>query len=82
MIKKLRRPTGDLEDAIRQLYDKLNEVIDRMQSDVPYGRAYDKSEQLRVEEKPDGSYSVQFKTSKGWIESDSSSATGFKLKEE
>lgn len=60
------RPSGDTERQLRQLADKLNELIDDVnQESKTQGTKSD--ERIRIIEDADGTFRVEFKTKKGYI---------------
>ena len=80
-ISRLRTPNKNTERAIQDIYDKLNQLVDAVNL-KPTGatKAVDANNNMRFIEKADG-FSMEFKTSKGWVESSSEVSTGFKIKE-
>lgn len=81
MISKLRSPDKNIERSIQNLYDKINEIITAVnQESRPESKGIDQ-EKMRIVEKASGAFGVEFRTRKGWVESDSTEATGFKFKD-
>lgn len=80
-ISKLRAPDKNIERALQDIYKKINELVDSVnQESVTEGDGTNK-EKIRLVKKADSSYSIEFRFKDGWVESDSTSTTGFKLKE-
>lgn len=81
MISKIKVRWEDKQRALDTITAKLNELIDAVNRDSSPERKPSEYERIRVIEKEDGSIAVQFKSKHGWVESDNSEPTGFKIKE-
>ena len=81
MISKIASPDGNTERALQELYKKLNEIIDAVNQPTTREGSQSTTETIRRVKNNDGSYSIQFKVGDGWIVSDNTESTGFKLKE-
>lgn len=81
MISRLRFNSSDIPRALNDIATKLNEIIDAVNQDPSYAREPSSKEKIRVITNDDGSVKVEFKAKDGWVESDNTQATGFKIKE-
>lgn len=80
-ISKLTAPDKNINRAIQDIYKKLNEIINAVnQASVTEGTGNNR-EKIRLVKKANGNYSLELRFQDGWVESDSSETTGFKLKE-
>lgn len=97
MISRLRALDKSPERAIRELYDKVNELIEAVnaesfrEGDEAKNRSPVKqrhmrdntaNEKIKLVKTTSGKYKVMFKFKDGWVESDTTESTGFKFKEE
>lgn len=74
------RLSKNIDRALEEITSYLNSLRDEIREIKGSARKEGK-EKIRIVE-DNGSYKVQFKTEKGWIESDTSVSTGFKFKED
>lgn len=86
-ISKKRAPVvqdPQLSRIISKIYDDINEVINAVnQGDTSIQKASSegKSGDIRIVKDSSGSYYIEAKTDEGWIQSDGTSASGFKFRE-
>jgi hypothetical protein len=86
-ISRKRAPVVDdpqLSRIISRIYDDLNEVINAVnQGDTSTQKAttQGKSGDIKIVKDSSGDYYVEAKTDEGWIQSDGTSASGFKFRE-
>ena len=81
MRSKLRVNWEDGQKALDELAEMINKLHDAVNQSSSKERTPSEHEKIRVIEKTDGSVAVQFKSKNGWVESDSSTSTGFKTVE-
>lgn len=81
MISKIASPDKNTERALQELYKKLNEIIDAVNADSTREGSQATTETMRRVKNNDDTYTMEFKVKEGWVESDGTEATGFKLKE-
>lgn len=81
MIHKIASPDSNVERALQELYKKINEIINAVNQVSTREGSSSTTETIRRVKKNDGTYAVQFKVEDGWIESDNTEVTGFRLKD-
>ena len=82
MISKIASPDKNTERALQESYKKINEIIDAVNTPSSRSGSQITNETIRRVKNNDGTYSMEFKVKDGWIVSDGTEATGFKLKTE
>ena len=73
-----------LSRIVSKIYDDINEVINAVNSgdtSVLKSSSQGKSGDIRVVKDSTGIYYIEAKTVEGWIQSDGTSASGFKFRE-
>jgi hypothetical protein len=86
-ISRKRAPVvqdPQLSRIISRVYDDINEIINAVnQGDTSTRKASNegKSGDIRIVKDSSGDYYVEAKTDEGWIQSDGTSASGFKFRE-
>jgi len=86
-ISRKRAPVVDdpqLSRIISKVYDDINEIINSVnQGDTSVQKATSegKSGDVRIVKDSSGSYYIEARTDEGWIQSDGTSASGFKFRE-
>jgi len=86
-ISRKRVPVVDdpqLSRIISKVYDDINEIINSVnQGDTSVQKATSegKSGDVRIVKDSSGSYYIEARTDEGWIQSDGTSASGFKFRE-
>ena len=86
-IVKKRAPVVDdpqLSRVISRIYDDINEIINAVnQGDTSTQKASTegKSGDIRVVKDSTDTYYIEARTDEGWIQSDGTSASGFKFRE-
>jgi hypothetical protein len=72
LSRNLERALKEIEDHLTRLYRSIStDTRDKKQED----------QKIRVTQKENGEWQLEIKTNKGWVISDSTSTTAFKLKE-
>jgi hypothetical protein len=86
-ISRKRAPVvqdPQLSRIISRVYDDINEIINAVnQGDTSTQKASTEGKpgDIRVVKDSSGSYYVEARTDEGWIQSDGTSASGFKFRE-
>jgi len=76
----IRVDIANLQRTLEQIVSAIESLNKAVNKPSTKEKKADSKEKIRVIEKADGEYKIEFKTEKGWIESDSSSQSGFKRK--
>ena len=86
-IVKKRAPVVDdpqLSRVISRIYDDINEIINAVnQGDTSTQKAatQGKPGDMKIVKDSNGNYYIEARTDEGWIQSDGTSASGFKFRE-
>ena len=86
-IVKKRAPVVDdpqLSRVISRIYDDINEIINAVnQGDTSTQKAatLGKPGDMKIVKDSNGDYYIEARTDEGWIQSDGTSASGFKFRE-
>jgi len=66
MISKLRAPDKDIDRAIRNIYDKLNELIDAVNSPATTEGNNSSTEKIRLVKLANGTRRIEFNFGDEW----------------